>query len=209
MSFDSLDLNILKVLITNKKHANDFVNENDTSLFSPETWNFANIVFNYIKTYKDVPTFRVLVEKISKSNNENLIANIKSVWKEVDNTVYDDKEYKHDLEKLKRRFAEKQLLLAKDNLIKLSSGTMDVNKAVSEMQKTVQNIKNLHQTKAYDRKTLKEAVPIFREEYNAKMEDPTFDAGIKTGYSYLDFVTDGFRPGELVLIGAETGAAEG
>jgi replicative DNA helicase len=40
------------------------------------------------------------------------------------------------------------------------------------------------------------------------MEDETFDAGIKTGYSYLDHVSDGLRPGELLLIGGESGSGK-
>ncbi|HVY53446.1 MAG TPA: DnaB-like helicase C-terminal domain-containing protein, partial [Gammaproteobacteria bacterium] len=48
----------------------------------------------------------------------------------------------------------------------------------------------------------------FRDEYNAKMENPSFDRGLKTGYSYLDFVTDGLRPGELLLVGGESGGGK-
>jgi replicative DNA helicase len=208
MSLDNLDLNILKTLVSNKKNAIDFTNDNDTSLFSPEAWNFANIIFTHVKTYKDLPTLRIISEKLSKGGNDKLLHNIQSVWAELDRINYDDKEYKHDLEKIKKRYAEKQLIVIRDNLAKLNPGTMDISKTVTDLQKTVQNIKNLNQTKAYERKTLKEAVPIFREEYNAKMEDPTFDAGIKSGYSYLDFATDGFRPGELILIGAESGGGK-
>jgi replicative DNA helicase len=40
------------------------------------------------------------------------------------------------------------------------------------------------------------------------MENPQFDTGVKTGYSYLDLVTDGLRDGELVLIGGESGAGK-
>lgn len=208
MNFDQLDLVILKTIITNKKHAVDFAGDNDAKLFTPETWNFANLVINYIKTYKDVPTLRVLTEKIEKGNNDKLVENIKVVWEELEKLQYDDKEFKHDLEKLKRRFAEKELIRTKDNLVKLVPGNIDINKAISDMQKSIQSVKNLNQKKTFERKTLKDAVPVFREEYNAKMEDPNFDAGIKTGYSYLDFVTDGLRPGELILIGAESGGGK-
>lgn len=208
MSLEILDLNILKTLVTNKKYALDFANDNETALFSPEVWNFANIVITHLKTYKELPTLRILTEKLSKGSNEKLVSNIKQVWGEVDRVTYDDKEFKHDVEKIKKRYAEKQLVSLRDNLSKLNAGSIDITKTVSDMQKTVQNIKNLNQAKAYERRTLKEAVPIFREEYNAKMEDPTFDAGIKSGYSYLDFATDGFRPGELVLVGAESGGGK-
>jgi replicative DNA helicase len=203
-----LDLVILKTLVTNKKHALDFVNECDVKLFGTEVFHFANLAVGYIRTYKELPTERVMVEKLQKGNNNNIIEHVKKVWAQLENTKHDDREYKHDLEKLKKRFAEKEISTLKANLVKFEPGTMDIDKALKEMQKTTQSIKTLNQVKAYDRQTLKEAVPRFRDEYNAKMEDPHFDAGIKTGYSYFDTVTDGCRPGELILIGGESGAGK-
>jgi len=204
----NLDLVILKTLITNKKHALDFATECDPKLFSPDVWNFANLVVGYVKTYKELPTLRVIVEKLEKGSNDRLIDSVKKVWSSLDSVEYNDKEYKHDLEKIKKRFAEKQIIAVKEKLASIEPGSMDINRAVGELQKTVQAIKSLNQTRAYERKTLKEAVPIFREEYNAKMDDPHFDRGIKTGYSYFDHVTDGLRPGELVLIGGESGGGK-
>lgn len=204
----NLDLVILKTLLNNKKHALDFANDGDAKLFSSESWNFANLVIGYIRTYKELPTLRVLTEKLAKGKNLNMIEMIKKTWEQVDNTVADDKEYKHNLEKLKRRFAEKQLLSLRDNLTKLEPGSIDVAKAITDIQKTTQSVKSLSQTKTYERKTLKEAVPIFREEYNAKLTNPDFDKGIRTNYSYFDSATDGLRPGELVLIGAESGGGK-
>jgi replicative DNA helicase len=205
---NDLDLVILKTLVTNKKHALDFVNECDTKLFGPDVFHFANLATGYIRTYKDLPTQRVMVEKLGKGKNDKLIEHVNKIWGQLDGLQYNDREYKHDLETMKKRFAEKQLSGMKDQLGKLEPGSMDIEKTISDMNKTIQSIKSLHQVKAYDRKTLKQAVPIFREEYNAKMEDPNFDKGIKTGYSYLDNVTDGLRPGELILIGGESGAGK-
>src|SRR5579885_1827091 len=205
---DNLDLSILKSITTNKKHALDFANEFDAKLFSTDAWNFANLVVGYIRTYKDIPTLRVITEKLEKGNNAKLIESVTKTWEQLDAIKYDDREFKHDLGKLKRRFAEKQISSIKEALVKFEPGSMDVSKAVVELQKTVQNIKSLDQVKTYERKTLKDAISEFREEYNAKMEDPHFDAGIKTGYSYLDSVTDGLRDGELLLIGGESGAGK-
>lgn len=203
----NLDLIILKTLITNKKHALDFANEYDASLFSPETWTIANILLNHVKTYKDLPTLRVITERFPK-NNEKTVENLKKAWTQIENTQYDDKEYKYDLERLKKRFAEKQINAIKDKLDSMDPGAIDVNRTISDLQKTVQSIKSLNHTKAYERKTLRDAVPMFRDEYNAKLNDPTFDRGIMTGYSYLDNVTDGFRSGELILVGGESGGGK-
>ena len=208
MSFSTLDLTVLKSIITNKKHALDFVNENDPKIFGPEVWNFANLVVGYVRTYKELPTLRVVTEKLAKGNNEKLIESVTNVLSELDKLTVNDSEYKHDLEKIKQRFAEKQLIATSQSLAKLEPGSIDVNKSVIQLQQTIQSIKSLHQVRSYERRTLKDDVPLFRDEYNAKQEDANFDAGIKTGYSYLDYVTDGLRPGELMLIGGESGGGK-
>lgn len=208
MSYSNLDLNILKAILTSKKHALDFVSENDAKLFEPDIWNFANIIFGYIKTFKDIPTLRVVVDRLAKSSNPKIIEYIEKTWDDVDKVKYDTTEFKYDLEKLKKRYAEKELLDLKDKLSSLEAGKFDVNKHLQEIQRATQNIKSLYQVKAYERMTLKDAVPQFIDEYNAKMQDSTFDRGLLTGYSYLDFVTDGLRSGELILIGGESGAGK-
>jgi replicative DNA helicase len=208
MSFNTLDMAVLKSIVTNKKHALDFANENDPKIFSPELWNFANVVIGYVRTYKEIPTLRVITEKLSKGNNDKLIESIKTIWNELDRFAANDQEYKHDLDKIKIRFAEKQLLGTREILSRLEPGSIDINKSVIELQKTIQTIKSLHQVRSYERRTLKNDVSIFRDEYNAKQEDPNFDAGIKTGYSFIDYTTDGLRPGELLLIGGESGGGK-
>jgi replicative DNA helicase len=208
MSFSTLDLTVLKSIITNKKHALDFANDSDPKIFGPEVWNFANLVVGYVRTYKELPTLRVVTEKLAKGNNDKLIDSIKAIWTELDKLTVIDSEYKHDLEKVKQRFAEKQLIATSQSLAKLEPGSIDVNKSMLQLQQTIQSIKSLHQVRSYERRTLKDDVPLFRDEYNAKQEDANFDAGIKTGYSYLDYVTDGLRPGELLLIGGESGGGK-
>lgn len=208
MTYNELDLSVLKSLLTNKKHALDFANEQDPKIFSSEVWTFANLVVGYIRTYKELPTLRVITEKLSKGNNDKLIESVRNVWTALEKVQINDNEYKHDLDKIKKRFAEKQLLGVKTNMSKLEAGSIDIGKTVVELQKAIQDIKGLDQVRTYERRTLKDSVPIFRDEYNAKLENPEFDSGIKSGYTYLDHVTDGLRPGELLLIGGESGGGK-
>lgn len=205
MSYSALDLSILKVLITNKHYAIEFANECDSKLFTPDVWNFANLVVNYIRSYKDLPTLRVLTEKLSKGNNDKLVEHISKVWQSLAQLEYDDKEYKHDLEKLKKRYAEKQISSVKDSLLKLEPGTMDIPKALGEMQKTIQTIKSLNQVKAYESKNIKEYLPFFVEKFNKKKENPDLEVGIKTKYSFFDYATNGVKPADFVLIAGESG----
>ena len=205
MSYNSLDLSILKVLTTNKKYAIDFANDCDSKLFSAEVWTFANLVVNYIKSYKEVPTLRVLTEKLSKGNNEKLIEHVNKVWESVSQLPYDDKEYQHDLEKFKKRFAEKQISSVKDNLSKLEPGSIDVTKVIGDMQKTIQTIKGLNQNKAYENRSIKDYLPIFVDKFNQKKENPDLEVGIKTKYSFFDYATNGVKPADFILIAGESG----
>jgi len=205
MSYGSLDLSILKVLISNKKHAVDFANDCDAKLFSPDVWAFANLVVNYVKTYKDIPTLRVLIEKLGKGSNEKLIDHVTKVWDTLSQLEYDDKEYKHDLDKLKKRYAEKQISSVKDTLAKLEPGTMDVSKAMGDMQKTIQTIKDLSKTKSFESKNIKDYLPSFVEKFNAKKNNPELEIGLMTNYSFLDFATNGLKPADFVLIAGESG----
>ena len=203
--YSELDLQILKAITTSRKCALEFTSENDAKLFAPEVWNFANIVVNYIKNYKDTPTLRVLTEKLNKNSNEKLIEYINKIWKEVEAVNYNEKEYKHDLEKLKFRFAEKQLFNAKESLNKVDFNSLDVNKTVGDLQKTIQNVKNLSQSKTYESKSLKDALPWFTETFKLKKENPNFNRGTDTGYSFLDWATNGIKPSDFILVCGESG----
>lgn len=205
MNFEELDLIILKTLISNKKNALDFANECDTKLFSPELWTAANIVVGYVKTYKEIPTLRVITEKLAKGNNEKLVDYIKTVWEKLDTIEYDNKEYKHDLEKMKRRFAERQISEIKTKLSKIDIGTMDLGKTVTDIQKTVKSIISINSSKAYEAKNVKDYLPTFVEQFKAKKENPNFDPGLMTGYSFFDFATNGIKPADLILIAGESG----
>ena len=198
----NLDLVILKTLITNKKYALDFVNECDTKLFSSDVWNFANIIVNHIKTYKNLPTLRVLTEK---TKGDRLIENIKSIWGQLEEIKYDDKEYHHDLEKIKKRFAEKQLISLKDKFSDLEPGTIDISKSIVEMQRTIKSVNDLNNTKSFEKKTLKEALPAFVEQFNAKKNNPDLATGLKTGYSFLDYACNGVKEADLILVCGESG----
>jgi replicative DNA helicase len=208
MSYSNLDLNILKVLLTHKRNAIEFSTECNTNIFEPDLWNFANLVVNYTKVYKEIPTQRVIVEKLAQGKNDKVIEYVNNIFKILEDHSYNDKEYKFDLDKIKKRYQQKQISLLNDSLSKIDFEKADINQTISNIQKTVSNVKSINQTKAYDRKTLKDALPEFKEEFNAKLKDPKFDRGILTGYSALDSVTDGLREGELLLIGGESGAGK-
>jgi len=203
---DELDLVILKHIITNKNNALEFINGCDTNLFSPEVWNFSKIVVNYIKSYRNVPTLRVIEEKLAKSkNNAKLIDTVRKIWGQLDKVEINEKEYKFDLEKIKNRFAEKEITRLQETLLKQDNGSIDVQKTLSEMQKAIQTIRGIEVAKTHERKTLRNAIPSFTERFNAKRANPNVDAGLMTGYSGFDNATNGCKPADFVLIAGESG----
>lgn len=206
MNFDDLDLSILKVLLTNKKYALEFVHESNERLFDPNLWRFAKVVIDYLRIYHEVPTRRVLIEKIKSVKNNAFLEHVEELLNKIEAFNYDSTEYKHDLEKLKTRFTQNLIVGLKDNLG--SNAAIDLKKSIGDIQTTLSTIKNVHQAKVYEQSTLKELTDDFKNKYVAKLKDPGFNAGIATGYSFIDFVTGGLRFGEMLLIGGETGSGK-
>ena len=202
---NELDLIILKHILTSKKNALDFIAEADEKIFDPNLWRFAKLILDYIKTFREIPTQKVINERNRK--NETLLKYINQVWDSVNNAAADEREYKHDLEKIKNRFAEKLIYTLKDRLVG-DDGRIDLKKSVAELNSTQQQIKGLNSTKIYEQKSLKESINDFKNRYVAKMHNPKLGAGIKTGYSFLDFTLAGLKPQEMLVIGAESGCGK-
>jgi replicative DNA helicase len=203
---DQLDKVILKVLITNKKLSLDFCNNYDSKLFLADSWVFANSIIQYIKKYKELPTLRVLTEKLPKVNTK-LIENTGLIWNEVIETSYDDKEYFHDLEKIKKRFAEKQIFSIREKLDNIS-GDINIDKTVSDIQKNIKAISCINEDRLYESKSVKDYLGTFVENFNNRKNNPTYEAGMKTGYSFIDYATNGIRPADMVLICGSSGAGK-
>ena len=201
---EELDLNILKTLVTDKRAAIDFSYENDEKLFSTNYWLFAKCVIDYIKVYKEIPTKRTIIEKNVKNKEDPKYKYISEIWEKVNSHSYDVKEFKHDLQALKNRFAASVLSSLNNDI----STEADVLKAIKKTEASVQKIKAVYTTKKYGQKTLKDSISDFRQRYSAKQSNPEFGRGILTGYNFLDKVINGFRPGEMFLVGGETGAGK-
>lgn len=207
MNYPELDLVILKTIITNKQYALDFVSSSTANIFDISLWHVANLIVNHIKMYKDIPTMNILIDKVSK-NTPTLIETITTIWKKIEATPYNEKEYKHNLEKLQFRFSTDQIVTLKNKLDLLNNNDINPTKVVKDLQQTIQNVASITKTKTYDRKTLKESIAPFREEIRAKLSNPNFDRGILTHYNFIDIATDGLRPGELVIVGGESGSGK-
>lgn len=204
MNYQELDLIIFKHILSSKKNALEFVHDSSEKIFMPDAWRFAKIVLDYIKIYKEIPTRKVINERLKAQKNDSLVNYVNQLWDDVEKVKIDDKEYKHDLEKIKNRFTERLIVDLKERLVG-DDGRVDLKKSISELTATVNHIKGINQVKAYEQKTIKESLEDFRNRYVAKMHDPNIGVGLKTGYGFLDFIMGGIRKQEMLLIGAETG----
>lgn len=202
----NLDLNILKAISTNKTLAQEFVYECNSNLFDIEYWAFAQSLIKYIQSYKDIPTLRVLKEKNSK--NEKLCETIDKVWSKLEKINYDEKEFKHDLNLLKTRFANTQLSSLREKL----NNSEDLYSNLDLIKHTLNNVSGINRKKSFTKKTLKDSVSSFMEKYNAKLEARKngLDVleGIPTKYSALDDYTGGLRDGEFLLICGESNSGK-
>lgn len=207
MDINELDLFILKTILNDKKRATEFVYECNERIFSSDIWRFAKVIIDYVKAYKEPPSRRVILERVGAQKNEAFLKHINEVFDRIENIKYDGTDYKHDLEKLKNRFSEKLIIDLKDNLSN-TQGQIDLKKSVSDIQSVLGNINSVNKIKAYEQGTLKESVDDFKNRYAAKLKNPNLGVGLSTGYSFFDFTTSGLRPGEMLLIGADTGGGK-
>lgn len=207
MSYTDLDLIVLKAITTNKQIALDFVGNQSIYVFDNSLWNIANLITNYIRTYKDVPTLNILTEKLSKTTPA-LIDPLTIIWHKFDTVAFVEKEYKFYLEKLQQRFAANEIIKLKDKLSQVDFDKTASDKVLDDLKKTIYSVNSATKAKTYDRKTLKDSIEPFREEISAKLANPDFDRGILTHYSFLDNAVDGLRPSELVIIGGESNSGK-
>lgn len=202
----NIDLNIIKVLLTNKNLALDFAQQGTEILFKTEYWHFVKFVLSYIKTYKDVPTERIIKEKLG--TKQESIKYLDDIFQSLSSINYNEKEFKFDVDKLKKRYSESKISSLRNEL----SNTTNVEKSIQSIRKSLEEINTITKASAYDRKTLKDNVDLFKNDYNAKLEarknGKEFIDAIKTGYSTLDSSTGGLREAELFLIAGESGAGK-
>jgi replicative DNA helicase len=202
MQLDNLDLTILKTILNNRKYAIEFINECTPSLFSSDVLRFAKLITDYIKTFKELPTKNILLDKV-KANTE-LAKYVSSIYEQIETTECNYQEHPYNLQKLKDRFAEKQLANLQGSLATSKS----ISAHLTSLQKTTADIQQLSRYKTFESRTLKEALPAFVDRFQAKKKNPDMEVGIKTNYQFFDTATNGLKPADLVLITAESGSGK-
>lgn len=207
MNYEELDILVLKGLVSNKKHALDFVYDSSEKLFSPDLWRFAKTLIDYIKVYKEIPTQKVLIERANIRKQIALVNYVNDVFSILEKTNVDVSEHKHNLEKIKTRYTKKLIEQLKNSL-STDGDDQAIQKSISSISHALNGIKNVNSVKAYAQKSLKEGISDFRNRYMAKMQDSSFGLGLQTGLKAFDFITSGLRAQEFLIIGGPTGGGK-
>lgn len=200
------DLRILKGILTSKEKAKEFVNIYDESLFIGDAKRFAKALISYVKAFKDIPTKRTLTEE-AKDDLE-LVENIDFIYEELEKIQFNKQEFDYDLLKLKDRFTKHKIENLRDSLDDVDlENDIDWENTIRQVRKEIEEAESVRKgtRTVYTQKTLKDYLPEFKEDYARKIQNPELGQGILTGYSYLDYISNGLYGSEMAIIAADTG----
>lgn len=205
-SFQDQDLRVFKAITSDNRLALEFVNSHDPSVFLGDSKHVGKAIFDYIKAYKTAPTKRVLIDKYQ--SDSALTIKIENLFDALPSIDFNPSEYQYDLDKIKQNYAETKLNDLKDDLRFHDRENLD--HTMNKMEKILQEIKRVRQSakRAYTQKSLDEFLPEFHDDYVAKIANPLLGQGVLTRYSYLDYVTNGLQPAEMLIIGGETSSGK-
>ena len=99
---ESQDLRILKVLTTDIKKAAEFCSVYDSSLFFGQVKEIAHAIIEYVKQFNSDPSFRALSDY--HKSNEKLVEKLSETFQQLQETEYNEVDYKYDLIKFKEKF---------------------------------------------------------------------------------------------------------
>lgn len=200
------DLRLLKAITSDSRLALDFINSNDHNVFLGAARPVGKAVCDYIRAYKTPPTKRVLVDKYS--GDKDFATQIERIFDSFPVVEFNPTEYQYDLEKIRQRYCDTKFNALKDDIRFHDKGNPD--QMLEKMEHAIKDIKRVRQPSrsAYIQKPIDEYLHEFHQDYIAKIENPELGQGVLTGYSYLDYVTNGLNPAEMLIIGGETGAGK-
>lgn len=203
MSYNQIDLVVLKAICTDKKIASDFANNCVPEYFSNDLLRFAKIICNYILAYKNPPTLKILVEK--NTPNKSLIEYIEKIWAVVDAVSFNEKEYPVELEKLKERYLQNQI---EELRTSLNKDGVSINDAAKNISKALGTIKSINAKQTTINKSIKTHLAQFTSEYQDKRKNGEDRSGLSTGFSTLDDSMGKLKPTDFLLYCGETGAGK-
>ena len=208
LRIEEQDLRILKAILNDDAAAREFASAYDHTIFVGDAESFAQKVISYYKGYRKPPTRRIMLE--IAGNDASLKEEINCVWDELDKLDYSPSEFRWDLDKIKDRFTSQKLHTIREGIEGIDQSDINYDEQLRKIRADLDAAEKIRKGKesVYTQKTLKEYMPEFRDEFVRKSKDPKLGRGLMTGYSYLDYVTNGLSEADMLIIGGETGAGK-
>lgn len=201
-SFEEQDLRILKNVLSNVHQAVDFAQSYDEKLFMGDAVKVARPILAYIKNYKAIPTRRILEDRFQ--NDWEMARLLDTFYYNLDQIEVEPTEYKYDLDKIKDRFKE-----AKITSIKEYAQISNPSSFIQYLRNNLQEIQKLEgKKKLFQSLSVKDFLSDFKQSYNEKSKNKDLGKGILTGYSFIDYCTNGLSPADFLIIGGSTGAGK-
>ncbi|KKN70814.1 hypothetical protein LCGC14_0427060 [marine sediment metagenome] len=200
------DIRLLKALVSDDQAARELTSVYDHSLFMGDARPFAEKAIGYFKTYNQLPTKRVMLDQ---AKSGSFFEEFEHIWDQLEAAKYEPAEFHYDLDKVKDRFARHEVAHLRDKLpddindIDLEAALRETRVSLDKAEKVLRGTEQV-----YTQKTLKEYMPEFRDDFVKKSKDPTIGQGILTGYSYMDYITNGLQPSDFAIVGGQTGSGK-
>lgn len=201
----NLDFSILNALTKYQRIALDFSYSSDENIFtSSKAQTIGKALLSYIKHYKSRPTRKALLDR--HSSDDVLCELLNEFYDKVESTEYNEADYAYDLSKLKQVYGENRLKIIKDRIN--ASNLTDVTGTIRSVEKEIGAIKAVNGQRAYERRKVRDYIETFKESYIEKTKNPDLGKGLLTGYSFFDYIKNGLRPADLIIIAGETSAGK-
>jgi len=199
------DVRLLKAMVSDEAVAEELSNAYDSSLFMGSAQEFAQQARSYYVNYGTLPTRRVMLELADSSKLDE----INYIWDAIDQCSYSKSEFAFDLEKIKDRHTKHKVLSIKKGIAELDENA-DYVGALKKIKSEIEHAEKIRAgiDNSFTQKTMREFLPEFRDEFVLKSKNPELGQGVLTGYSYMDYVTNGLIEADLLIIGGETGAGK-
>jgi replicative DNA helicase len=202
---DEVEISILNAATKHKRLAIDLAfSVTDDYFNNPNVKIIAGILFDYIHKFKETPTRRVCLNEYS--DNPTIQSYLNNFFDTVELEEYDPSDYKYDLSRLVESYKKKRLSVVQNTMD--GNDLNDVEGVVQDIQRELNHIKSANLDKAYERKEIKNYVDSFKNNFIEKIKNPDVGKGILTGYSFFDYIKNGLRPADLIIIAGETGSGK-
>lgn len=199
------DLRLIKGIVTEHEIAREFASSTDSRLFMGDARAFADSAIAYYKKFNSLPTRRVMMELTEASPDLNEATS--EIWDRLDSVEFNKSEFNYDMAKIKQRYTQQKIASMHQTI---QDGS-DIDEVLLNLKRDLDDAEQVRRGKkstAFTQRTMKDYIQEFRADYVEKQKNPEKGRGIMTNYAYLDYVTNGLSPSDMLIIGGETGAGK-